>query len=163
MKFEDFQLGFAIFAFGFALAILLVQVLLAFGAGDLPEAMTPGLANPALTKEVICRPGWSTSEVRDVTELEKQQVYSAYHMRPNQPPCPCEIDHLIPLELGGSNDKRNLWPQSYVTEPWNAHVKDELENRMHEEVCAGDLGLAEAQREIAKDWIAAFRKRFVHP
>jgi hypothetical protein len=40
------------------------------------------------------------------------------------------VDHLIPLELGGSNDIANLWPQSYVT-VWNAHMKDRLENRLN--------------------------------
>jgi hypothetical protein len=46
---------------------------------------------------------------------------------PHEPPCPCEMDHLIPLSLGGSNRQKNLWPQSEITEPWNAHVKDKLE------------------------------------
>jgi hypothetical protein len=69
-----------------------------------------------------------------------------------------EVDHLISLELGGSNDIKNLWPESYRTEPWNAHVKDKLEDRLHDLVCAGRISLAEAQRAIATDWIAAYRR-----
>jgi hypothetical protein len=69
-------------------------------------------------------------------------------------------DHLISLELGGSNDIQNLWPESYRTEPWNAHVKDRLEDRLNDLVCAGRLGLADAQRSIATDWIAAYRRYF---
>jgi hypothetical protein len=71
-----------------------------------------------------------------------------------------EVDHLISLELGGSNDIKNLWPESHQTKPWNAHVKDKLEDRLHELVCAGRLSLPEAQKAIATDWIAAYR-RFV--
>jgi hypothetical protein len=70
------------------------------------------------------------------------------------------VDHLISLELGGSNSIKNLWPQSYRTQPWNAHVKDTLENELHDEVCSGRLDLKTAQREIAGDWIAAYRKYF---
>lgn len=67
-----------------------------------------------------------------------------------------EIDHLVSLELGGSNSIRNLWPQSYVTEPQNAHVKDTLENALHELVCSGKLSLEEAQKAIATNWIQAY-------
>jgi len=68
-----------------------------------------------------------------------------------------EIDHLIPLELGGSNNASNLWPQSYVS-PWGAHIKDELENTLHRLVCAGNLSLPVAQHAIQSDWIAAYHK-----
>jgi hypothetical protein len=62
--------------------------------------------------------------------------------------------------LGGSNALKNLWPQSFQTQPWNAHVKDHLENELHRLVYAGQLDLGTAQRDIATDWIAAYRKYF---
>ena len=61
---------------------------------------------------------------------------------------------------GGSNAVKNLWPQSFQTQPWNAHVKDQLENTLHQLVCAGEVDLATAQHDIATDWIAAYRKYF---
>jgi len=65
---------------------------------------------------------------------------------------------LIPLSLGGSNSIRNLWPQSTTTSPWNSHVKDVLERRLHNMVCAGKVDLKIAQQEIATDWIKAYQK-----
>ena len=114
-----------------------------------------------VTKADICVPGYS-SKVRNVPQSVKEQAYSDYgitHRNPGQ----YEIDHLISLELGGSNSIRNLWPQSYLTKPWNAHVKDALENRLHQEVCSGQTDLQQAQREISGDWIAAYKKRFPNP
>jgi hypothetical protein len=73
-----------------------------------------------------------------------------------------EIDHLIPLCLGGSDDFSNLWPQPRQTiEPkWNAEAKDRLERRLCEMVCAGELDIGTAQEAIGKDWIAAYRKYY---
>jgi hypothetical protein len=65
---------------------------------------------------------------------------------------------VISLELGGSNDIKNPWPQSYRTEPWNAHVKDKLEDRLHALVCAGKMSLPDAQRAISSDWISAYKR-----
>ena len=62
------------------------------------------------------------------------------------------------LELGGSNDLKNLWPEPYEGEEFNAHVKDQLENWLHAEVCAGRMPSKEAQKEISSNWIEAFKK-----
>jgi hypothetical protein len=45
-----------------------------------------------------------------------------------------------------------------LTEPWNARVKDRLENRLHHLVVVGQVDLKTAQRDIAEDWIAAYKK-----
>jgi len=107
----------------------------------------------------MCVPGY-TKKVRDVPDAVKRQVYAADGIQ-NPAPRAYEIDHLIPLELGGSNAVANLWPQSYQTQPWNAHVKDRLENELHRLVCSGQLPLDTAQRDIATDWIAA-SQAYVH-
>ncbi len=71
-----------------------------------------------------------------------------------------EEDHLVPLELGGSPaSPLNLWPEPHhVMGGWGSHAKDRLENRLHALVCDGKIGLAQAQREIAHNWIVAFQK-----
>src|SRR5258708_33082463 len=67
-----------------------------------------------------------------------------------------EVDQLIPLELGGSNSIKNLWPESHRTAPWNAQVKDRLEGKLHELVLRGQLDLKTAQQAIAVNWIEAY-------
>ena len=63
--------------------------------------------------------------------------------------------------LGGGDNIRNFWPQPYGAPVWNAHVKDALEDRLHDLVCSGELDLATAQRDIARDWTAAYKKYFM--
>lgn len=108
----------------------------------------------------ICVVGY-TKKVRAVPQEIKEEVYREYgitsHGRGEY-----EIDHLIPLELGGSNSIKNLWPESYRTLPWNARVKDRLENKLHELVCSGQIDLKTAQQAIAADWIEAYKK-YVSP
>ncbi|MGI4790929.1 MAG: hypothetical protein ACRYFS_19030 [Janthinobacterium lividum] len=119
--------------------------------------MSPGATLP-VTKDDLCVPGY-TKKVRNVPADVKKQVYAEYGITSHKPG-EYEVDHLISLELSGSNSIKNLWPQSYETQPWNAHVKDALENKLHEEVCSGQIDLPTAQHDIATDWIAAYKKYF---
>lgn len=81
--------------------LLLATSLYAVQDKFLPDPnLTPGAIMNAVTKDEVCAPGYSKS-VRHVPESEKKQVYQEYNMQPHKSPCPCEIDHLISLELGG--------------------------------------------------------------
>ena len=127
-------------------------------------AVPPQIPNPELTpgavlttdRGKICTPGYSKS-VRNVSTVEKNAVYREYGITSHRPG-EYEVDHLISLELGGSNDIANLWPQSYVTSPLNAHAKDKLENRLHALVCSGRITIEAAQKAIANDWTQAYRQ-----
>jgi len=123
---------------------------------DLPDPrLTPG---DVLTTDLrrICTPGY-TKTVRNVPQALKEEVYREYGISQRKPG-EYEVDHLISLELGGSNSIRNLWPQSYLTKPLNAHVKDTLENTLHDLACSGKISIQEAQRAIAENWIEAYQK-----
>ncbi len=70
-----------------------------------------------------------------------------------------ELDYLITPELGGVDSIQNLWPQPHSS-IWNARVKDQLEDQLHQLVCQGKVQLATAQSDIASDWIAAYKRYF---
>jgi hypothetical protein len=71
-----------------------------------------------------------------------------------------ELDFLITPELGGAADEANLWPERYALPTWNARVKDQLEGLLPGLVCNGTVPLEIAQRDIASDWIAAYKRYF---
>lgn len=107
----------------------------------------------------ICVRGW-TATVRppqSVTTPIKVQTEIAYriagpHPHPFNAVTGEELDHLIPLELGGSPASvLNLWPEAAPGYP----IKDKTENRLKAEVCAGKLPLAAAQQAIASNWQTA--------
>jgi hypothetical protein len=122
------------------------------GTAPLPSLLTPGKADPRLTKATLCDPKWHTAGDRHVTESTKRLVCANY----GQTNCPgkgYEIDHLISIELGGSNDLDNLWPQPVDAQGViGYHTKDVVENAAHRAVCSGRLTLGQAQRGIAGDW-----------
>lgn len=132
-------------------------------------SLTPGVNNPDITqaniKQNICKKGYTGgldfrgNKVRRVSESTKRRVYKEYGID-RTIGGPYEVDHLISLQLGGSNDIKNLWPQSYTTQPYNARNKDALENRLHAMICSGKISLSQAQREISTDWISAYVKYF---
>ena len=53
------------------------------------------------------------------------------------------------------NDISNLWPELAEPQP-GFHQKDKVENYLHDLVCNGNLTLAEAQRQIATNWLAVY-------
>jgi anti-sigma factor RsiW len=119
--------------------------------------LTPGVARAASQEEVCSSE--SPPKNRMVPVSVRRRVFGAYGIDGVDPRA-YEVDYLITPALGGSDDIRNLWPQSYSATVWNARVKDALEDRLHELVCAGHLDLATAQRDISRDWIAAYKYYF---
>src|SRR5262249_46450380 len=94
------------------------------------------------------------------TPAQKARTYELYNIpRPtenrgaNQQ---CELDHLVPLEIGGADDLSNIWPEcrpGYAG--WDGagfRDKDRFENYMHRMVCSGGISLTDAQVELATDW-----------
>ena len=116
---------------------------------------TPGTRFKHATRAKVCRSGYS-SAVRSVSTATKDAVYAAYGMTRHFDGADGEVDHLVSLELGGTNARANLFPEAAP----GSHQKDRLENALHGEVCAGQISLRRAQREIARNWVAAYRARF---
>jgi len=113
------------------------------------SSLTPGavLTTDAST---ICTPGYASS-VRDVSTATKKQVYAEYGVSYPEPLGAYEVDHFIPLEIGGSNDIKNLWLEPATPTP-GFHQKDQFENFEHDQVCKGSISVAEAQSRMVSDW-----------
>jgi hypothetical protein len=131
--------------------------------GALPDpTLTPGMVRPGVTKAELCDKDFRTGRIRNVPGSMKEVVRRLYGMTSARDKwCnteqKCEIDHLVPLLLGGANDPKNLFPQAYEGY-WNAHHKDRLEVRMKRLVCAGQVELADAQAVFMTNWIDGYKK-----
>jgi hypothetical protein len=113
------------------------------------KACTPGAVFKDASAKEICVPGYSSS-VRNVSTETKDQVYAMYNISSHFTG-QYEIDHLISLQLGGSNDIANLWPEIGDPRP-GFHEKDRVENYLHQQVCDGKMSLKKAQELISTDW-----------
>lgn len=120
---------------------------------------SPGAYSSALTTAVICSAGFRTSTIRDVPDSEKHAVEIEYGMAPRAYGYTIEIDHIVPLELGGSNDISNLFPEPSGG-TFGYRAKDRLENRLKALVCDGRMTLAAARAGIARDWVALYETVF---
>ena len=125
--------------------------------GSLPNlSLTPGETFAGVTAEQVCTSGYA-GRARNVLPEQYHQVYASYGIAYPEPAGSYELDHLVPLELGGDNSNRNLWPEPAAPAP-GFHQKDELENYLHEAVCSGRLGLTDVQQGIATAWYALYRE-----
>lgn len=118
------------------------------------QTCTPGDIIPDATTDKICVSGYASS-VRNVPQSEKNQVYANYGITTHKSG-QYEVDHLVSLELGGSNDISNLWPEAASPKP-GFHEKDSVENYLHDQVCNGSIPLRQAQIEIATNWLAVYQ------
>lgn len=146
-----------------ALSIDLIATFAAH-AGDLPDRnISPGAIDPHVTQEnlhqTVCVKGY-TKTVRPpmyyTNDLKKKQIAQYGYADTN--PTHYEEDHVVALSIGGHpTDPRNLFPQPRNSE-WGADKKDELELRLMNLVCRGEVPLAEAQNAMATNWIQAYKK-----
>ena len=126
------------------------------GWGRPPAAVTPGGAGHSLAE--ICPVVSAALEAARPSAAVRDLVFAHYGIGPGQRHR-FRIDHLVPLELDGSNGARNLWPQPVRA----SHAKDRLEARLHDLVCAGQITLANAQRAIRANWVRAYHRYLAPP
>lgn len=119
-------------------------------------AVTPG-ATVLVSQPNVCRE--PSVKNKNVSSAVQARVFAEYGIRTGNTAA-YEVDYLITPALGGADDIHNLWPQSKKAAIWNAGVKDALEDRLRDMVCDGQLDIHVAQREIASNWIEAYKKYF---
>lgn len=102
----------------------------------LPDpACTPGAVDPGVTQstlqQTVCRSGYPSSVRAPATETDKAKQGSLRQYG-ETPAKTTEYDHLISLELGGTNATSNLWPEPNAgNATGTTNPKDSVENRLH--------------------------------
>jgi hypothetical protein len=125
-------------------------------------ACTPGATNPTVPESMLRNPAFRTGCIRNeaTTEEQKSATYGWYkipHPSDNTGDSQtCELDHLIPLYLGGADTLDNIWPQcgpgGVALDDRYFKEKDSVEYYLGQQVRQGNMELPEAQRGIAADW-----------
>lgn len=115
--------------------------------------LTPGAVQLDATRENVCNPRWERAS-RDVNVSKKKRVFKAYGIDWSKR-WGYEVDHHVPVCLGGASDESNLWPQSYGEKP-GAKEKDVVEKYLCRQVCRGDMPLSTAQKLIRDDWLKVY-------
>ncbi|MBT8159989.1 MULTISPECIES: hypothetical protein [Arthrobacter] len=137
-----------------------VRILDAVKGEILPDAScTPGAIDPAVTEanisSTICKSGYTTTVRAPVSDTDKVKKLSLqqYGLAPSSS---TEYDHLISLQLGGTNAVSNLWPEpNREGAPGTTNPKDAIETRLNKAVCSHRVTLADAQKAIARNWVTA--------
>jgi hypothetical protein len=125
---------------------------------------SPGAYSSRLTKTVICSSRFHRGKLRRLSRSEEHAVEREYDLPAGSYRDALEIDHIVPLRLGGSNNVANLFPQEYAFANHSPGyvIKNRLDARLHTLVCAGRIGLRTAQRRIAANWEKLYREMFGH-
>jgi hypothetical protein len=113
----------------------------------IPDAkLTPGVIG-STDQATVCgsnADGETYSQSHRITPKSlKDKVYTNYGVTPDGKSY--EIDHRLPLALGGADVEANLWPQAWIGQ-CGAHAKDRIEDRLWRAVCKDrSMSLADAQ------------------
>ncbi len=126
------------------------------------STLTPG-AVVSTNVNLVCSLGYASS-IRPRGALWrtlKAEAYAGYHIPAAQRATVdgagvhhsfYQVDHLIPLELGGDPTSiENIWPQRIES----AERKDRVEDKLHELVCSGQMSIGVAQQRIRENWKTA--------
>jgi hypothetical protein len=127
----------------------------AFAAAQLPSTFhTPGATVKADAAKV-CSADFPAS-ARPVSNWQRNEALTRYGRRPED--FTGELDHLVPVSLGGSNDPDNLWAMPGNSE-YGPDAKSKLEAKLRDLVCGEKkLTLKQAQDAMKKDWVKAYNQ-----
>jgi hypothetical protein len=167
------------------LALLLASSPISVAFADDPirpdPSMTPGLIDSTVGDNNICAHDWTyggagnppveagsdtySKAARRTPTATKERSFQEYGLSdPHDGGKSYEVDHRVPLSLGGRDDIRNLWPETRDRSvQWNAWVKDRLEFKIYNMVCHPTGGQAamhvqDAQAVFLGDWVAGYQQ-----
>jgi hypothetical protein len=107
------------------------------GRGDHRRALVRGGAAPQLVPDPgqqrqgeraqVCAADFEAS-VKPIAKWQREQALERYGRRPED--FTGELDHLIPVSLGGTNDPDDIWPLP-ANKDMGPDQKKELELKLH--------------------------------
>lgn len=138
------------------------------------RSCTPGVVDPSVALDgpptvpglyvhTICKAGWATARRKalfplTVSEPLKARLVAAYGAYAGKSLRRYELDHLVPVSLGGAvANVGNLWPEA----PPTPNRKDGVEAALRTAVCSERITLGDAQRDIAAAWTAVAVERAI--
>jgi len=131
---------------------------LAASAAFADRALNP-VVKQSTIGQTICVPGYakgvrpSTSYTNGVKQMLKQRAKINPSLAQHY-----ELDHIIPLALGGHPRKLDNLALQIREGENGANRKDRVEVKLQCLVCSGQVKLATAQRENVEDWQAAYHR-----
>ncbi|HZP48827.1 MAG TPA: hypothetical protein VFB07_09850 [Vicinamibacterales bacterium] len=137
-----------------AVATACAMALPAIAAAQLPNNYyTPGKAEKVDVK-ALCSASYDGSS-KPASDWQKAEALTRYGVRPES--FGGELEHLVPVALGGSNDPDNLYPFHGQGE-YTLEAKQRLAAKLHELVCDGKISLKQAQDVFKKDWTKGYKQ-----
>ena len=131
-----------------------VMALPAMAMAQLPNNMyTPGKADKVDVKQ-LCAETFETS-VKPMADWQKNTTLERYGVRPES--FSGDLEHLVPVSLGGTNDPENLYP-FHAQGEYTLEAKQRLAAKIHELVCDGKMSLKQAQDIFKKDWTKGYKQ-----
>ncbi len=116
------------------------------------KGCTPGAFNPTVPEAVFGNKKFTTKCVRDcLTDgAQKKTMYKSYGLKQN---ASCELDHLVPLEMGGADSLDNIWPQCGQAPNGKNYkdIKDQVESYLAIQIIQG-MDIDSARKGVASDW-----------
>jgi len=125
-------------------------------------------------RDRICRPGYSAS-IRHEDNAEWRALKKDMFTRIAPmvcgmtwgacSPAQFELDHIVPLCLGGPGDKPPNDPSNLQLQPWGeARAKDKLEAQVCHAYCSGKTTMEDARHFFASgDWRSVIRLKELLP
>lgn len=134
------------------IATALIAALPAVTFAQRPNNITTPGAKSKANEAQVCAADFE-AKAKPVAGWQRAEALSRYGKRANDESI--EVDHLIPVAIGGTNDPDNLWPIPDNKE-YGVAAKRELDVKLRELVCNKTLPLKTAQDAVRKDWVKAY-------